>query len=148
MVEFAEDAWLKTSSKAHDMDKVVDIREKIDRREQGRQLEKYRDQVRAILKVLQCTSCQFKCAMCGHHLSEAPGETERTSGPLGFVFCDGCREEFEAYLDISSGEKEAEVFWHNEAWLEMWSAWVDYQQAIHRFMHSSEFKLLLSETDG
>ena len=138
----------QASSKAHDMDKVVDIREQIDRREQGRQVEKYREKVRTILKVLQCTSCQFKCAMCGNHLSEAPSETEATSGPLGFVFCDGCRGEFEDYLGISSGEKKAEVFWHNKAWLEMWSAWVDYQQAIHRFMHSSEFKLLLTETDG
>ncbi|MCF8062929.1 MAG: hypothetical protein K9M82_10470 [Deltaproteobacteria bacterium] len=130
------------------MDKVIDIREQIDRRRQGRQVEKHREKVRALQKVLQCTSCQFKCAMCGHHLSEASNDAELKSGPLGYVFCDSCRGEFEDFLGISSGEKDAELFWHNKAWLEMWAAWVDYQQAIHRFMQSPEFKLLLSKTDG
>ena len=129
------------------MEKVVDIREHLDRQRQGRQVKQYRDKVQALQRVLQCTACQFRCAACGRHLSETPDTPAPNPGPLGYVFCESCRGEFEDFLEISSGEQPAEVFWHNEAWLEMWSAWLEYQQAIHRFMHSREFKLLLSEIE-
>ena len=126
------------------MDKVIDIQERLDRQRQGRQVREHRNKIQALQRVLQCTSCQFRCAVCGHHLNEAPD----APGPLGYVFCDSCRGEFEAFLEISSGESSPDVFWHNEAWLEMWSAWLDYQQAIHRFMHSREFmKLVLPKAE-
>jgi hypothetical protein len=32
--------------------------------------------------------------------------------------------------------------------MDMWSSWLDYQQAIQKFMHSPEFKLLLSEIEA
>ncbi len=130
------------------MDKVVDIQEKINRRIQGRQVREYREKVRALQKGLQCFSCRFKCAMCGHHINESQEEANLKPGPLGYVFCESCRGEFEDYLGICSGEKPAEVFWHNKAWVDMWAAWLDYQQAIHRFMQSPEFKRLLSEFEG
>lgn len=129
------------------MDNVVDIQDRINRRRQGRQVRKYREKIQALQKVLQCSSCRFKCSMCGHHLSEASGGAGLETGPSGFVLCKSCKGEFEDFLAITSGHKQAEVFWHNKHWQEMWSAWVDYQQAIHRFMHSPEFKLLLSKIE-
>ncbi len=127
------------------MDKVVDIEERLSRRRQGRQLEQYRAKIQSLQKVFHCTSCRFRCAMCGHHVGTEADSTPPEPGPLGYVFCEGCRNEFEDFLAISSGEKQAEVFWHNKAWLDMWSAWLNYQQAVSRFMHSPEFKILLSE---
>ncbi len=129
------------------MNKVVDIQERIHRERQVRQVRRFRDKARALQKALQCFSCRFKCAMCGHHLNGTPSDPELRTGALGYVFCDSCRGEFEDYLGICSGEKEAEVFWHNQAWVDMWSAWLDYQQAIHRFMESPEFERLLSELE-
>jgi hypothetical protein len=84
--------------------------------------------------------------MCGHHLDHDSDSYKAEPGPLGYVFCESCRGEFEDFLAITSGEKKAEVFWQNKAWLDMWSTWLEYQQAIQRFMRSPEFKLLLSET--
>lgn len=127
------------------MDNVVDIKERITQRHKGRQMMLYRDKIRSLQKVLQCASCHLKCAMCGHHLHDSGEGADPDPGPLGYVFCKSCKGEFEDFLAITSGDKEAEVFWHNKAWQEMWSAWLDYQQAIQRFMRSPEFKLLLSE---
>ena len=127
------------------MDNVVDIKDKLTRRKHGRQIERYRAKIQALQQVLQCSSCHFKCAMCGHHMDHhsAPAEP----GPMGYAFCESCRGEFEDFLAITSGEKKADVFWHNKAWLDMWSAWLEYQQSIQRFMRSPEFKLLLSEIE-
>lgn len=127
------------------MDNVVDIQERIHRRRHGRQLEQHRAKIQALQKVLQCSCCHFKCAMCGHQLNPDATSSTPEPGPLGYVFCESCRGEFEDFLAISSGKKQADVFWHNKAWLEMWSSWLSHQQAIQRFMHSPEFKLLLSE---
>lgn len=129
------------------MDNVVDIQARISQRRQGRQVRQYREKILALQKVLQCASCHFKCAMCGHHLNETADGSSIEPGPLGYVFCKSCKGEFEDFLAITSGDKNPEVFWHNKAWLEMWSAWLDYQQAIQQFMRSAEFKLLLSEIE-
>jgi hypothetical protein len=129
------------------MDNIVDIRTRIKQRRQGRQIRQHQEKIRSLQRVLQCASCHLKCAMCGRHISQAADDSGLEPGPLGYVFCKSCKGEFEDFLAITGGDKEPEVFWHNRAWQEMWSAWMDYQQAIHRFMHSPEFKLLLSEIE-
>ena len=129
------------------MDNVIDIRARIDLLRQGKRIERHWEKIRTLHKVIQCASCRLKCAMCGHLLSEHEAG-QGTSVPMGYVFCDGCRAEFEDFIAVSSGEKSADVFWHNAAWMDMWSSWLDYQQAIRRFMRSPEFKLLLSEIEA
>ncbi len=130
------------------MDNVIDIQTRIDRLRQGQQMERHREKIRALQKVLHCSSCHLKCAMCGHPLSGPPETRGGETTPPGYAFCDGCKGEFEDFMSISSGGKGAEVFWHTTAWMEMWSAWLDFQQAIQRFKRSPEYTLLLSEIEA
>jgi hypothetical protein len=61
--------------------------------------------------------------------------------------CKDCGAEFEEFLAISGGEKKPELFWHNQEWLNIWSAWLNYRKAITAFIASPEFKVLLDEID-
>lgn len=128
------------------MKKVVNIEGRIESRKQKKQLKLYRVKVDAIQKVIQCSSCHFKCAMCGLHEGETDSPYDSISS-LGYTFCESCRGEFEDFLSISRGEKSPDLFWHNKEWINMWSAWLKYQQTIKGFMNSPEFNLLLKELD-
>ena len=127
------------------MDKVVNINERLASRKQERALEEHRGRIGAIQKIIQCSSCHLRCALCGQHLSESDCSTMRPSSAFGFVFCFGCGAEFEEFLAVSRGEKSPEVSWHNKEWVKMWSAWLDYRQSINGFLDSPEFKSLLDE---
>lgn len=128
------------------MEKVVSIREKLKRREQNRQLKRYRGKIKVIQKVAQCSSCHLKCAMCGQYLDESdfPSDNPETS-VHEYIFCEDCQGEYEDFLSFSKGMKNPKVFWHNKEWAKMWSAWLDYQQAINGFVDSREFRLLIEE---
>jgi hypothetical protein len=122
------------------MNKIVDMQEKIETRKQEEQLKKYRGRVETIQKILQCSSCHFRCAMCGLQVS---GDDSKPH--IGLTFCESCRSEYEEYLAISRGKKKPEVFWHNQEWLEIWRAWLTYRRAIDAFTASQEFKLLIED---
>ena len=126
------------------MNKIVNIKGIIESKKQERQRELHRGKVEAIQKVMQCSSCPLKCAMCGLHLSET--DSSHISAPtLGYSFCESSRKEFEDFLSISSGKKRPDLFWHNKEWIHMWSAWLNYQQAISGFINSTEIKSFLEE---
>jgi len=129
------------------MSKVYRITDRIADRERKRQIQNHRQKIETIQRAVQCSSCHFKCAMCGLHL-----EGEGTSCPHALSFqdfnlCENCREEFEDFLKTRKGEKPPEVFWHNQEWLNLWSAWLNYQEAIKEFKKSQEFQQLITETE-
>jgi hypothetical protein len=124
------------------MNKIIDMQKKIEGKKQKDQLEKYRGRVETIQKIVQCSSCHFKCAMCGLQVS---GADPVNKTPLALALCEGCRSEFEEYLAISKCKKTPDVFWHNREWLEIWTAWLSYRKAINAFTASREFKLLVEE---
>jgi hypothetical protein len=128
------------------MDKIVDINERIDRIKQRKQWEQHRGKIKAIHKIIQCSSCHFRCAMCGVYLKETDS-TSDAEPTLGHTFCASCRGEFEDYLSVFKGKKPSDVFWHNKEWESMWSAWLNYRRAITGFMNSSEYKLMLEDVD-
>ena len=126
------------------MTKIVDMQHQIQKKRQKELIEKYRDRMETVQKMIQCSSCYFRCAMCG-----MPVERSRAvkSSP-GLTFCEGCRQEFEEYQDISRGEKQPELFWHNREWQNVWSSWLGYRRAISEFIKSRGFKLLIEEMDS
>ena len=126
------------------MTKVVDMQHQIQKKRQKELLEKYKGRVETVQKMIQCSSCRFRCNMCGMQV-EKSGEVK--SSP-GLNFCEGCRQEFEEYQDLSRGKKQSEVFWHNTEWLNVWSSWLSYRRAISAFMNSREFKLLIEEMES
>ena len=129
------------------MDKVVNIKERLASKRLKLQLQKQKGKIGAIQKLVQCSLCRFRCALCGQHLEESDCFSSIPSASFGFAFCDDCGEEFEEYLSLSRGEKPPEVSWHNKEWLNMWSAWLDYRKTINGFVGSPEFKSLLDELD-
>jgi hypothetical protein len=127
------------------MTKIVDIHDQIERKKKKDHLEKYRGRLDSIQKIIQCSSCRFRCAMCGMQVpsGEAP---ERP--PSGLSFCSDCRAEFEEFLSMSKGKRPPEVFWHNQEWVEVWRAWLEYRKAISAFVASKEYRLLLEELNS
>jgi hypothetical protein len=127
------------------MDNVVNMEERLAQKRQKLQLEKRQGRIGAIQKLIQCSSCLFRCALCGQHLGESDCSSKTPPAPYGLVFCNDCGAEFEEFLAISRGEKPPEVSWHNEEWVKMWSTWLDYRRTINGFVGSPEFKSLLDE---
>jgi len=126
------------------MTKVVDMQDQLQKRKEKELLEKYRGRVETVQKMIQCSSCHFRCAMCGIHVEgHGPGKS-----PSGLTFCEGCRLEFEEYQNVSRGRKKPDVFWHNAEWLNVWSSWLSYRRAVAAFMNSREFRLLMEELKG
>ena len=123
------------------MDKIINLEDRLERKRREQKLEKDRSKLEAIQKVIQCSSCHFRCAMCGIHVHD-PDLAHETAASFGFPFCESCKSEFEDYLSILDGE-DPEVFWHNSEWVKMWSTWLDYRKSIKDYMDSSEFKRLL-----
>ena len=127
------------------MTKIVDIHDQIQKKKKKEHLEKVKGRSDSIQKIVQCSSCRFRCAMCG--IQVTAGEVaERT--PFGLSLCADCMAEFEEFVSMTKGEKAPEVFWHNHEWVEVWRAWLDYRKAISAFSASKEYKLLLEELNS
>jgi len=127
------------------MDKVINIEKRIESKKQRRQLEAYRGKLESVQKVIQCSACHHRCAMCGHYLKDSDATYDSPAASFGFALCDCCKAEFEDFLAISRDKRRTDIFWHNREWVKMWSAWLDYRQAIDGFVNSREFKSLLEE---
>ncbi|MEW6665122.1 MAG: hypothetical protein AB1512_07870 [Thermodesulfobacteriota bacterium] len=130
------------------MEKVVDLEERIQSRRSKERLEQFRGKMETVQKLLQCSSCHLKCAMCNAQLQGQDPSTVSHPAHLGLRFCGSCREEFEEFLAITRNDAAPTLFWHNEEWKNMWSAWLDYRRSITAFLRSNEFKLLLEELDS
>jgi len=130
------------------MDKIVDIQKRIESRKQKIHLKAYQKRKDALKRITQCSLCYMKCAICGMHLdaSEYGPAPPETSG-REFTLCRTCGEELEDFLALSDTDERSQAFWHNSEWEDMWSAWLKYQQAITRFVNSTEYKQLQEELD-
>jgi hypothetical protein len=128
------------------MTKIVDIHDQLERKKKKEHMEKYRGRLDSMQKIIQCSSCRFRCAMCGTQVPPPGGTPART--PLGLSFCGDCMAEFEEFVSVTKGKKPPEVFWHNQEWIEVWRAWLDYRKAISAFVASKEYTLLLEEPDS
>lgn len=125
------------------MPKIVDMQHQLQRKKKKELLEKHRGMVETVQKIVQCSSCHLRCAMCGMQLDKS---CVVTSVP-GLSFCEGCRLDFEEYRDVLAGKKEPEVFWHNTEWLNVWGSWLNYRRALSAFTNSREFKRLTEEVN-
>jgi NAD-dependent SIR2 family protein deacetylase len=127
------------------MTKIVDIHDQLERKKKKEHLEKYRGRLDSIQKIIQCSSCRFRCAMCG---AQVPPEESAERKSPGLNFCGDCRAEFEEFVSVTKGKKPPEVFWHNQEWVEVWRAWLDYRKAISAFVASKEYTLLVEELNS
>ena len=125
------------------MEKVLSITARLEDKRRKQQVEAYRDKFEAVQRVLQCSACHLKCAMCGRHKTEAESSNPPPPASIESTLCEGCRSEFEAFQKISKeGRSGSDIFWHNDEWLELWARWLDYQRSISKFRNSFDFKQL------
>ncbi len=101
----------------------------------------------AVQQVLQCTHCAFKCEKCGTQMSRSHegGETKKKDPRVPYRFCESCSDEYIDFIERLKGGGDPDRYWHNEAWLGVWKAWIDYQSSIDSYVKSKEFIQLMSE---
>ena len=124
------------------MNNVLNINDRLEEKRQKQQAEVHRHKIEAVQRSIQCSSCHYKCAMCGYHLETADSSCPSELSPSDLNLCKSCRAEFEDFTKILGGKKDSKVFWHNKEWMYLWSAWLDYIKAIKKFRKSKEFKQL------
>lgn len=126
-------------------EKIVSLAERLENKRHKKQIERYRGKVENIQKIVQCGSCQIRCAMCGLYLKRDDASVNPLSFSTGLTLCESCRSEFDDFLSVSRAGQRSEVFWQNKEWVQMWSAWVNYRKAVTAFVDSPELKLLMEE---
>ena len=105
-----------------------------------------RSKIQAVRKVFQCTQCALKCEKCGTHIDRGPDdEVFRRKLNVPYNFCEGCSEEYVDFIERLKGAGDPDCYWHNEAWIDAWKAWIDYQSNVDRYVKSKEFMQLLKE---
>lgn len=101
--------------------------------------------VLAVQKIFHCTHCASKCEKCGTQIGM---EQQRQKAMLDlrvpYRFCESCAKDYVDYIDRLKGAAP-DCYWHNDAWLKMWRAWIDYQHTIDQYVKSKEFMRLLRE---
>jgi len=100
--------------------------------------------IAAVRKVFQCTHCSFKCEKCGTQMA-AKREKRDTHARIPYRFCESCTEEYLEYIERLQGGGDPDRYWHNDAWLAVWQAWIDYQSSLDTYLKSKEFLMLLQE---
>ena len=129
------------------MTKVISFKDKKDLAEEKQASLVKKRKVLAVRKVFQCSQCAFKCEKCGTQITTDSG------GPAGYHrklnvpynFCKACTEEYLDYIERLKGAGDPDCYWHNEAWLDAWKRWIDYQSSVDRYLKSKEFIQLINE---
>jgi len=129
------------------MDKVLNITGRIEDKKRREHEEIYRQKAETVQRIVQCSSCHLSCAMCGSHLEGPDLSCPSASSYINLNLCECCRAEYNEYLEMSKKNKRSDIFWHNEEWMKLWSAWIDYHKAIIRFRNTNEFKKLIRESE-
>jgi len=103
--------------------------------------------VQAVRKVFQCTHCALKCEKCGAQIRGESNDTDPYKRKLNvpYNFCGECSDEYLDYIERLQGGGDPDCYWHNEAWIDSWKRWIDYQSSVDQYLKSKEFKRLINE---
>ena len=103
--------------------------------------------ISAVQKVFQCTHCAFKCEKCGTQMtiSHEGDPTRSKDTRIPYRFCESCSEEYIDYIERLKGGGDPDRYWHNDAWLGVWKAWIDYKSSVDSYLKSKEFTRLIKE---
>lgn len=98
----------------------------------------------AVRKIFRCTHCVSKCEKCGVQIT-AENNPEAPGFRVPYNFCDSCSEEYIEYIETLKGKPNEDFYWHNDAWMKLWSSWIEHQGAVDSYLKSKEFERLLDE---
>lgn len=124
---------------------IITLEERLRRQKEKQLTQEKARKLDSLRTVMQCTACHLKCAKCGSQL-ETP-QPRILTPQCTLRLCPDCWEEFNLYRKIHSGNPEAEgrEYYHNQAWLDLWRSWLEYQERLSAYRNSEEFLKLLSE---
>ena len=126
---------------------IISLDDKLKQTREEKEVLVRKRKILAVQKAFQCAQCAFKCEKCGTQMSHAEQkkESEEDSIRVPYRFCGSCSEEYLDYIDRLQGKGDLDRYWHNDAWLEVWKKWIDYQSVMDRYLRSKEFMQLLKE---
>jgi len=125
------------------MDNVLNITGRLEHKKRKEQIETYREKFDTIQRVLHCSSCRYKCAMCGYHIEAADADDPASPADAEFNLCESCAAEYNDFKRMRQGQADAShPFWHNSEWMAFWTTWCEYQRSMLRFRNSLDLKKL------
>jgi hypothetical protein len=127
------------------MSKVVCITNQLEKKKLKERTRDLKQKVETVQRIVHCSSCRYRCAMCGLHCEVAHKPATAASPHYPFRLCNNCRSEYEDFLRMARGKEKSRVPWHNDEWMNLWSAWLEYQKALRSFEDSAEFSQLTRE---
>ena len=129
------------------MAEIIPIGNKLDSANEKKAANIRKRKISAVQKVLQCTHCAFKCEKCGTQIERATELQKEHKRDLRvpYNFCDACKQEYIDYIERLKGGGDPDCYWHNDAWIDAWKTWIDYQSSVDRYLKSKEFNQLLQE---
>ena len=98
----------------------------------------------AVRKIFRCTHCTSKCEKCGVHIT-ADNQSNIPSHRLPYAFCESCADEYVDYIELLKGNGDRALYWHNDAWMNVWATWIEHHGAVDSYLKSKEFAQLLDE---
>jgi Pyruvate/2-oxoacid:ferredoxin oxidoreductase delta subunit len=103
--------------------------------------------IMAVRQAFQCASCALKCEKCGIQLDpvETADDGQNRHIRVPYSFCRACTEEYIDYIEKLKGQGDEACYWHNDAWIDAWRKWIDYQGSLDTYLKSKEFQRLLRE---
>lgn len=128
------------------MAEVIDLEAKKKRDQDKKAALERAKKMKAVLQMFQCSRCAVKCMKCGSQLHMSPPQ-ESGPGPA-YRFCESCKEEYLEFLERLHGRGDPTFYWYNREWMEVWKAWMRYQDALGRYQLSEEFRRLIDEVKG
>jgi len=126
---------------------IIPINNKLDLASEKKAALIRKRKISVVQKVFQCTHCAFKCEKCGTQIErETDTQKERKRDLRApYNFCDACKREYIDYIERLKGKGDPDCYWHNDAWVDAWKTWIDYQSSVDRYLKSKEFSQLLQE---
>jgi len=128
------------------MAEIIDLKAKRKGEEDKKAAQERTRKMEAVLQMFQCTHCAMKCMKCGSqlHVEQGPHADNR----IPYRLCQTCKEEYLEFLERLHGRGDPSLYWYNREWMEVWKAWMHYQDALGRYQISEEFRRLLQEIRG
>ncbi len=115
-----------------DVADVIDIKGRAKEKENLNKLNK----LEGLWNLIRCNKCARRCAKCGTQ-GEPTSQVNRSG--ISFKLCSGCMEEYKEVIAELEGDPNPEnPFWYNREWFRQWVAWLEYQQALNRYVDSPE----------
>lgn len=128
------------------MEKVLNLEERLLEKKQKEQGRLFRRRLDTVRRIVQCSCCELRCAMCGHPVETSEGTCTLNALFADFPLCGGCRTELDDFLKRQQTIEGPELFWHNQQWMDMWEAWIRFREALGRFRGSKEIRLMMRDT--